>query len=56
MSSGRGGDVIHGYPPNRSINQEAEDNHGGEGGLPACICIVHGGGEDSGDELDGALV
>ena len=27
VSSGRGGDGLYGYPPHRSINQEASDNH-----------------------------
>ena len=52
----RGGDGILWDPPHRSIHQEAADDHSGEGGLPACKCTVHRGGEDAGDEPDGALM
>ena len=55
LSRGTGGDGLCGAPPHKSINKEAADNHIREGGLITCICIVHGGGEDYGDELDGAL-
>ena len=56
VSIGRGGDGLHGDPPNRSINQESEGNHSGEGGFPSCLYILHGGGEDDGDDPDGTLV
>ena len=52
----RGGDVIRGDPPHQSIHKEAADNHSGECGLPDCIVSVHGGGDNSRDETDGALV
>ena len=55
-AGGRGGYGIRRAPPHQSIHKEAEDNHSGEGGQTACICIVHLGGEDSGDEPGGALV
>ena len=42
--------------PYHSVNQEAADNHIGEGGLPPSICTVHGGGSDAGADPDGTLV
>ena len=56
VSIGRGGDGLRRVPPHRSIHQESTEDHSGEGGLQACICILHGGVEDSGDNPDGALV
>ena len=56
VSSGRGGDVIHRDPSHWSIHKEAEGNHSVEGGLLAFIGTVQVGGENSGDETDGALV
>ena len=52
----RGGDGIRGAPPHLSIHKEAAYNHSGYGSLSVCICIVHGGEEDAGDNPDGALV
>ena len=43
-------------PPHQSIHKEAIGKHSGEGVLPACICNVHRGGENAGDEPDGAMV
>ena len=54
--SGRGEDVLCRAPPHWSIHKEDADDYIGEGGLSACICIVNGGGEDAGDDLDGELV
>ena len=56
VSSSRGGNGLCRAPPNRNIHKEVANYHSREGGLPACLCIVHGGGEDSGDDPDGALV
>ena len=39
-----------------SILKEAAENHNREGVLSACICTVHGGGDNAGDDPDGALV
>ena len=56
VSSGRGGDGLPGDPPHRSIHKEASENHIGKGGLTACICIVHRGGDNARDEPDGVLI
>ena len=56
VSSGRGGDGLCWDPPHWCIHKEAVHKHSVEGGLQSCVCIVHGGGDDSGDETDGALV
>ena len=56
VSSGRGGDGLCRDPPHHGIHQETTDDHSREGGLPARICTVHGGGEEAGDDPDGALV
>ena len=56
VSNGRGGDGISEDPPHRSIHKEAGDNHSREFGLPACLCIMHGGGENYGDNIDDTLV
>ena len=56
VSSGRGGDGLHGDTIHRSIYQETADNPSGEGGLLACLSNVHGGGDDDGDNPDGVLV
>ena len=39
-----------------SIYKDSADKHRGGDGLLACICIVHGGRDNSGNELDGALL
>ena len=54
--SRRGGDGLSGAPHNRSIHKEAAENHSREGGLPTCVCTAHGGGENTRDEPNGALV
>ena len=56
VSIGRGGGGIYRAPPHQSVHKEATDDHRGDGGLPACLCIVHGGVEDAGDEPDGTMV
>ena len=56
VSRSRGGNELRGATPHWSINKEDADNHIGEGDLPACICVLHGGGENDGDDPDGALV
>ena len=56
VSRGRGGNGIRGDPPHRSIHQEVADDHIVEGGISACIFIVHGVGEDSRDDPDGVMV
>ena len=56
VPSGKVGDGLCGAPPNHSIHKEAADDHSVEGGLPSYIFIVHGGREDAGDDLDGAMV
>ena len=56
ISSGRGGDGICNTQPHESIHKETADDHSGAGGLLDCLCIVPGGIEDAGDELDGTLV
>ena len=55
-SSGRGGNGLCRAPTHWSIHKEVADNHNGEGVLPACICIVHRGGDNDGDKLDCALL
>ena len=52
----RGGDGLRRDPPQRSIHKEVAYDHRGEVGLPACLCILHVGREDTGDDPDGALV
>ena len=52
----RGGNGISGAPPHQSIHKERADNHIVDGGLPDCIVSVHGGGDNSRDETDDALV
>ena len=56
LSSSRGCDGLRGDPPHQIIHQEVEDGHSGEGGLPACLCIIYGGGEDAEGDPGGALV
>ena len=56
LSIGRGVDGLSRAPPHQSIHKEAAEKHSGEGGLPDCICTVHGGGENARDDLDGVLV
>ena len=55
VSSGRGGDGLRGDLPHQSIHKETEDNHRVEGGLPACVCTVHRGRENAGEDSDGAI-
>ena len=38
------------------VYQKSAYNYSGDVGLPACLRTVHGGGEDSGYEPDGAMV
>ena len=52
----RGGNGLCGDPPHWGIHQNTADDHIGEGVLLARLCTVHGGGEDSGHDPDGALV
>ena len=56
MSSSRGGDGLSRAPPHWSIHKKAADNRSGEGGLPVCICTVHGAGDNADDDPDGALL
>ena len=56
VSIGRGVDGLSRAPPHQSIHKEAAEKHSGEGGLLACVCILHGGRENVGDEPDGTLV
>ena len=56
ISISRGGDGLCRDPPHQSIHKESADNHSVEGGLPACLFIVHGGGEDVGDDDNDVMV
>ena len=56
LFSSRGGDGLCRDPTNWSIYQKSAYNYSGDVGLPACLRTVHGGGEDSGYEPDGAMV
>ena len=56
VSNGIGGDGLCGDPPHWIIHKEAADNHSVEGGLPACICTVRRGKDNSGVEPYGAPV
>ena len=56
VSRGRGDNGLSGDPPHQSIHKEATYNHSGEVGMLDCICTVHGGGKNAGENLDGALV
>ena len=56
ISSRRGGNGLCRDPPHDSTHKEATDNHILEVVVLACLCILHGGGEDFSDKLDGALV
>ena len=53
---GIGGDESCRDPIHWGVHQEEEGNHNLEGGLPLCLCTVHGGGADAGDEPSGAMV
>ena len=55
VSIGRGGDGLCGTPPHWSIHKESADTHSGEAGLPACICTLHGGVDNSRYEPEGVL-
>ena len=56
VSIGRGEDGSCGNPSHRGVQQEAADNHIGEGGLLHRLCTVHGGGSDAGDNTVVAMV
>ena len=51
-----GGIGRRGDPPNWGVHKETAGNHSGKGVTIPHILDIHGGGEDTGDESNGAMV